>query len=60
MEETMDKIKFSIVMPAYGVEKEIRSSIESVIAQTYSEWELLVIDDASVDLTGEIADEHIQ
>ncbi len=52
----MDKIKFSIVMPAYGVEKEIRSSIESVIAQTYSEWELLVIDDASVDLTGEIAE----
>lgn len=52
----MDKIKFSIIMPAYGVEKQIRSSIESVIAQTYSDWELLVIDDASLDLTGEIAE----
>lgn len=52
----MDKVKFSIIMPAYGVEKQIRASIESVIVQTYSEWELLVIDDASKDLTGEIAE----
>lgn len=52
----MDKVKFSIIMPAYGVEKQIRSSIESIIVQTYSDWELLVIDDASKDLTGEIAE----
>ncbi len=52
----MDRIKFSIIMPAYGVEKQIRSSIESVTHQTYSDWELLVVDDASKDLTGEIAE----
>ena len=56
----MDKIKFSIIMPAYGVEKQIRSSIESVMTQTYSEWELLIIDDASEDLSGEIAESFSQ
>lgn len=52
----MDKIKFSIIMPAYGVEKTIRTSIESILEQTYSQWELIVVDDASEDLSSEIAE----
>ncbi|MCL2357322.1 MAG: glycosyltransferase [Defluviitaleaceae bacterium] len=47
--------KISIIMPAYRAEATIRESIGSVIAQTYEDWELLVIDDASTDKTLEIA-----
>lgn len=46
----------SIIMSAYCAEATIRESIESVIAQTYSTWELIVINDASTDATGEIAE----
>ncbi len=44
----------SILLPTYNGAKWIRSSIESVQAQSYSDWELLVIDDGSVDNTKEI------
>ena len=51
-----EKLKFSIIMPAYGVEKTIRTSIENIMEQTYLEWELIVVDDGSGDLSGEIAE----
>ena len=41
-------------MPAYNTEKYIGESIQSVIDQTYKNWELLVIDDGSTDKTAEI------
>ena len=41
----------SIIMPAYNVEKYIEKSINSVIVQTFCEWELIIIDDCSTDLT---------
>lgn len=44
----------SIILPTYNGAKWIRSSIESVQAQSYGDWELLVIDDGSVDNTKEI------
>ena len=47
----------SIVMPAYNASKTIRKSIESIIAQTYEEWELIVINDGSKDNTAEILSE---
>ena len=39
----------SIVMPAHNSEKYIGEAIESVIAQTYQNWELLICDDNSSD-----------
>lgn len=51
-----EKIKFSVIMPAYGVEKTIRTSIETILEQTYLEWELIIVDDASKDLSSEIAE----
>jgi len=41
--------KFSIIMPCHNGEKFIGQAIESVIAQTYTEWELLIVDDNSTD-----------
>lgn len=47
----------SIIMPAYNSEKYITDSINSVIAQTYKNWELIIIDDCSIDDTARIASE---
>ena len=44
----------SVIMPAYNAEKYIAASIQSVIDQTYSHWELMVVDDGSTDKTAEI------
>lgn len=50
------KIKFSIIMPAYGVDQTIRDSIEAILHQTYLEWELIIVNDASKDKSAEIAE----
>lgn len=51
--EMMDHL-ISIIMPAYNAEKYISESIHSIIAQTYKDWELIVVDDCSTDRTAEI------
>jgi len=47
-------MKVSIIMPTYNDEKHIASSIQSVIDQTHTNWELLVMDDGSKDNTGKV------
>ncbi len=48
----------SIVLPTYNGSKYIRESINSIIAQTYKDWELIVIDDCSTDDTNKIVSEY--
>lgn len=45
----MTPISFSIVMANYNNDKYIQEAIQSVISQTYSNWELIIVDDASTD-----------
>lgn len=45
---------FSIIMPAYNVEKFIGSAIKCVLNQTYQNFELIIVDDGSIDKTSEI------
>ena len=47
-------ILVSIIMPAFNSQRYISESIESIIAQTYTNWELIVVDDGSTDRTAEI------
>lgn len=50
--------KISVIMPAYKVEKYIRQSLESVINQTLTDIEIIVVNDASPDNCGKIIDEY--
>lgn len=51
-------IPFSIVIPVYRVEKYLPQAIESVLAQSVSDWELILVDDGSPDGCGEICDRY--
>lgn len=44
----------SIIMPSYNTAKYIKESIQSVLAQTYPDWELIIVDDCSTDNTDEV------
>ncbi|MCR4032751.1 MULTISPECIES: glycosyltransferase family 2 protein [Flavobacterium] len=50
----------SILIPTYNTEKFIRSTIESVQNQTYTNWEMILVDDASTDKTVAIIEEFAQ
>lgn len=48
----------SLIVPVYKVEEYLPKCIDSILAQTYKDWELLLIDDGSPDRSGEICDEY--
>lgn len=50
----------SVIMPAYNCEKYIGEAINSVIAQKYSNWELLVVNDCSADNTKEVVEAYLK
>ncbi|PJX25512.1 hypothetical protein CAP48_05560 [Advenella sp. S44] len=47
----MDNAQISIILPTYNSERFISTAIESVLGQTYPDWELVVVDDGSTDQT---------
>lgn len=46
----------SIIVPVYKVEKYIRRCLDSIIAQTFTDWECILVDDGSPDASGRICD----
>lgn len=51
---------FSIIMPAYNAEKNIEESIDSVLKQTYRDFELIIVDDSSIDDTWVIIEKYLK
>ena len=60
MNNYMMNHQISIIIPVYNREKLIKRAIESVIHQSYKNWECIVIDDNSTDLTRESINNYIK
>lgn len=54
----MNAPRISVIVPVYNVEKYLPRCIDSILAQTFTDFELLLIDDGSKDKSGEICDEY--
>lgn len=52
--------KLSIIMPVYNVEKFLKRSVDSIINQTFTDWELILVDDGSTDNSGKICDKFAE
>lgn len=51
-------MKISAIVPVYNTERYVGRCIDSVIAQTYTDWELILVDDGSTDRSSEILDNY--
>ena len=47
-----EQIKFSVVVPAYNVEKDLPALLQNLLEQTYKTFEVIVVDDCATDETG--------
>lgn len=54
----MNENMVSIIIPVYNVQTCLRKCIDSVMAQDYDDWELVLVDDGSKDESGKICDEY--
>ena len=56
----MSKPKISIIVPVYNTEKYLRHCLDSILNQSFQDFELLLIDDGSKDRSGKICDEYAE
>lgn len=54
----MREVELSIIVPVYNVENYIEACLDSIVSQSYRDYELLLIDDGSTDRSGIICDEY--
>ena len=54
----MSNPKISVIIPVYNAESTLRRCVDSVLAQTFTDFECLLINDGSKDKSGEICDEY--
>lgn len=50
--------KISVIVPVYNVEKYLHRCVDSILAQTFTDFEVLLIDDGSTDKSGKICDDY--
>ena len=53
-------MNFSVIIPLYNKAPYVRKALESVFAQTYTDYEVIVVDDGSTDDSCAIADEFVR
>lgn len=53
-------LQFSIVIPVYNVEPYLKACLDSVLAQTFADWEAICVDDGSTDGSAAILDDYAQ
>lgn len=58
MQGEYNKSNISIIVPVYNVEKYLERCIESILNQTFTGFELILVDDGSTDLSGDICDKY--
>ena len=52
------KQRVSVIVPVYNVEKYLARCVDSILAQDFSDYEILLIDDGSTDSSGKICDKY--
>ena len=52
--------EISIIVPVYRAEKYLNACVDSILAQTFTDFELVLIEDGSPDQSGAICDEYAQ
>ena len=50
----------SIIVPVYQVENYLHKCVDSILAQTFTDFELILVDDGSKDRSGQICDEYAE
>lgn len=53
-------IKFSFIIPVYNVKDYVEQCVESILGQTYKNFEIILVDDGSTDGSGDICDKYAQ
>ena len=56
----MEKPFFSLITPVYNIERLLSVTIESALKQTFSDWEMILVDDGSPDHAGTICDQYAE
>ena len=52
--------EFSIIVPVYNVENYLKRCLDSIKAQTYADYEVILIDDGSLDASGSTCDAYVE
>ena len=51
---------FSVIIPIYNVEEYLRECVDSILSQSFEDYEIVLVDDGSTDKSGEICDSYSQ
>lgn len=52
-------MRFSVIIPLYNKAPYVRKALESIVSQTYKDWELIVVDDGSIDNSASICEGYL-
>lgn len=55
---TMGKAMLSVIVPVYNVDKYLKKCVDSILCQSYEDFELILVDDGSNDKSAEIVDSY--